>query len=376
MSVGAISTSYGTTANNIETNWHFVQCHSGGITPVNLSNYIIDIAVTNSNDITLDNCKVGIKNREPEKWEVIFSSDGRVKLNECTIKGIVYAPNGDTEIEKCLIQGKVDGRSAPVTLITTEIRSPDYTKYATVPESGFGEWINALKDHDDEIYQFTTTDIERYSNLLEMNTERYGLYHIAISTDDNDIECRQQCKIYGDIINDVLDIENPTRDIKVFDSMIAGSIVNRTGSTLLERSSAKAVYSNTQKTEVNNSDVGFIYSVNSDTHINNHSVIKHGAMLGGMMNRISSSTLHGSVQLKGQTLTIEDHSIIDKVCLPQPHEVRGEFDFTEIRLNSGSTLHAIETEGQRCRLFIGKDAVFTPLNTGEPIPANVEIHFI
>nr|WP_310617342.1 hypothetical protein [Pantoea cypripedii] len=373
MSVGSVSASYGTVANNPDTQWRFVQLISWNYEPMDVSNHVVDLSISATNNITLNNCKVGIKNTKQHIWEVISSQDGKIKLNNCEIKGIIYTPNHLTEADHCLIEGKVESYHGAINLITTEIRSQDYTNVKLMPQSGFYEWICPVKDSDDAVYQFNMSEVDYYKALLKPAIGGEILSHVAIENVDNSIRCENKCKIYGDVAISFYEEGFPTRNIEIIDSTVAGNLLNRAGDILVEKSSAKAVYSNIGKTEINDSTVEFIYTRDSNTLIHNHSVVRQGGILGGQNNEILSSTVHGSLKLLGQNLKMGKEAVIDEICLPRLDEATGFIP--QITLASGATLHSLVTHDYPCRLGIEQGATFTPLNHPETLPKNLEIYY-
>ncbi|MEG3129618.1 hypothetical protein SC171_25525 [Pantoea cypripedii] len=373
MSVGSVSASYGTVANNPDTQWRFVQLISWNYEPLNKSDHVVERGVTALKDITLDNCKVGIKNTQQHLWEAIFSSDGKIKLNNCEAKGIVSAPNHTTESENCLIEGKVSGYNGAIHLTATEIRSQDYTDVKLMPQSGFYDWICPVKDRDDAVYQFNMSEVDYYKDLLKPAIGGEILSHVAIENVDNSIRCENKCKIYGDVV--ILFYENgfPTRNIEIIGSTVAGNLLNRAGDILVEKSRAKAIYNNIGKTEINDSTVEFICTRDSNTLIHNHSVVRQGGILGGQNNEILSSTVHGSLKLLGQNLKMGKEAVVDEICLPRLDEATGFIP--QITLESGATLHSLVTNDYPCRLGIEEGATFTPLNHPETLPENLEIYY-
>ncbi|MDE1189892.1 MAG: hypothetical protein PW844_26095 [Pantoea sp.] len=376
MSISSISTSPGAAARNSDSDWQYSE-QIYARNPLQMSNHIINFDIHCTESIILTNCYVGAKHTDPEADEAVYSYRGLVVMNDCTIKGVVNAPSGHIKAKDCLIIGKVTGSIFPITLTTTEIRSRDYIKTEITPRSGFDAWIDSIKDSDDAIYQFNIADIDYYNSLMDPEDDKNvdSLTHFAILADDDDVECHDRCKIYGDIINNRYCIDDDGREIKVYKSLVAGSILNNGGNTLLEQSSAKAVYSQEGLTEINNSTVDFIYAKDSNTLIHNHSVIRQGAILGGRNNEILSSTLNGAVKLRGHTLIMKENTVVDEICLPPPGETKGDF-IPCITLESGSVLKALETHGQPCCIRIGEGATFTLLINPEIIPGNVEIIYL
>ncbi|MDF7659849.1 hypothetical protein PUG81_12800 [Erwiniaceae bacterium L1_54_6] len=370
MSVGSVSASYGTMTNNPDSGWRFVQLKTTGHNPLDESNLVVDMGVGSVSNVTLNNCKIGINNKtEQHKWEAVYSRNGQIKINNCEIKGIVHAPNHPTEADQCLIEGKVQGFSGAINLTETEIRSQDYTNVKLMPQSGFCKWICPVKDSHDAVYQFNLSEVSYYKDLLKPVIGGDIYPHVAVENVDNSVKCEKKCKIYGDVVILFYEEGAPTRNIAIIDSMVAGNLLNRAGDTLVERSSAKAVYSNIGMTEINNSTVDFIYTNDSDTLIHEHSVIRQGAILGGQNNEILSSTVHGSLKLLGQHLVIGKDTVVDEICLPRLDEATGFIP--QITLQSGATLHSLVTHGYPCRIGIGQGATFTP----SIIPENVEIYY-
>ncbi|WP_416410367.1 hypothetical protein [Pantoea sp. App145] len=376
MSISSISASPGAVARDSVGGWGFADSRYE-TSYIRLGRNIINYDIDCTSSITLFNCYVGVKHTAPSSDEAVYSYQGDVEMNNCTIKGVVNTPNGYTRAKDSLIIGKISGSIAPILLTTTEIRSQDYIKIEGTSQPGFGAWINDIKDSDDAIYQFNLTDVDYYKSMLapEANIDFDSLTHLAILSDESNIECCDGCKIYGDIINHLHYIEDYKHTINIIKSSITGSIINRAGDTLLEQASAKTVYTLAGVTEINNSALDFIYTEKSDTRIHNHSVIRQGAILGGQNNEILSSTINGSLKLLGQTLTMRENSVVDQVCLPSQEEARGDF-IPCITLESGSVLNALKTHGQPCRIRIGEGATFTLLINPEIIPANVEIIYL
>lgn len=373
MSVGSVSASYGTVTNNPDIQWHFVQLIGGGYEPIEKSYHVVDIGISCSNDVTLNNCKVGIKNTKQHSWEAVYSQDGKIKLNNCEVKGIVSAPNHLTETENCLIEGKVSSYNGAIHLTATEVRSQDYTDVKLMPQSGFHDWMCPVKDRDDAVYQFNMNDIGYYKDLLKPVIGGEISSHVAIENIDNSIRCENACKIYGDVAILFYEDGFPTRNIEIIGSTVAGNLLNRAGNILVEKSSAKAVYNNIGMTEINDSTVEFIYTRDSNSLIHNHSVVRQGGILGGQNHEILSSTVHGSLRLLGQNLKMGKEAVVDEICLPHLDEATGFIP--QITLESGATLHSLVTNDYPCRLGIEEGATFTPLNHPETLPKNLEIYY-